>query len=242
MPQSGNQMPDTPGHALSQAPHSEVAPADDVRSAGSGVVTAISHFLSWVLSPVLMPTYGIIMVFALSVLSYAPMSTKLIITGIVFAATGLLPGLGIWVLTRFGDVSDVALTRRTDRLIPYLITGCCLLGCGVYLLTTGLPRWVSYFYVGAALATVINLLVNFRWKISAHGAGIGGFIAMLMIMNRYGLPHYNLYGWAIGAVIAAGLLGSARVWLGRHTALQTVAGEIVGIAGVLGMTLLLPNN
>lgn len=198
-------------------------------------MTGVSHALSWVLSPVLLPTFAIILVFALSMLSFAPMRSKVIITCIVFGFTAVIPALAIAVLMKYGDVKDAALTRRTDRFIPYVITGLCMLGCGIYLSTTGLPRWVSLFYMGAALAAGINLLVNFRWKISAHGAGMGGFIAMLMIMNRYGLPHYNLWVWCVCAVIAGGILGMGRVWLGRHTPLQTVMGEIVGIAGVLSM-------
>ena len=207
-------------------------------SAAEKAMTGVSHLLSWVLSPVVLPTLAIILVFGLSMLSFAPMRSKVIITCIVFGFTGVIPALAIAVLMKYGDVKDVALTRRTDRFVPYVITGLCMLGCGFYLSTTGLPRWVSLFYVGAALAAAINLLVNFRWKISAHGAGMGGFIAMLMIMNRYGLPHYNLWGWCVCAVIAGGLLGTGRVWLGRHTPLQTVMGEIVGIASVLSMEML----
>ena len=126
------------------------------------------------------------------------------------------------------------------RPIPYILIGCALLGCGYYLSTTGLPVWVSLFYIGAAVAAAVNLIVNFWWKISAHGAGMGGFIAMIMLMNRYGLPHYNLWIWCIGAVLAGGLLGMARVWLGRHTPMQTVAGEVSGIICVLAMQWLMP--
>lgn len=205
-------------------------------------MTGVSHFLSWVISPVLLPTFAILMIFWLSMLSFAPMRSKVIITLIVFGFTAVLPSLAILVLMKFGDVKDVGLSRRTDRFIPYIITGCCFLGCGLYLSTTGLPKWVSYFYIGAAVAAGVNLLVNFKWKISAHGAGIGGFIAMILIMNRYGLPHYNLWLWCVGAVIAGGLLGTARVWLGRHTPMQTIMGEIVGIASVLSMELLIPQD
>ena len=198
-----------------------------------GAITWCSHFLSVVLSPVIVPTYGIIAVFMLSMFSYAPAASKWLITGIVFALTGVIPSAAIFILTKFGDVKDMALTRRSDRLYPYIITALCLLGCGLYLRRTGLPDWVGDFYIGAAVATAVNLVVNFSWKISAHGAGIGGLIAMFIILNRYGLPAYNLWGWVIAAVIAAGLLGMARVWLWRHTPMQTIAGEIVGFICVL---------
>ncbi|MDE6271649.1 MAG: hypothetical protein K2M31_01410 [Muribaculaceae bacterium] len=211
----------------------EEIPSDVTPKAPQGWLTIVSHILSWVLSPVLTPTYGILAVFELSMFSYAPTSTKLTIIALVFSLTCVIPCAAIWVLTKFGDVSDMALTRRRDRLIPYIITAGCLAACGYYLTRTGLPGWVGYFYIGAAAATLFNLLVNFKWKISAHGAGIGGLIAMLLVLNRYGLPAYNLWGWVLAAVIAAGLLGAARVWLWRHTPMQTICGEIVGFIGVL---------
>lgn len=211
----------------------ENIPADIPPKSPGGWLTNLSHVLSWILSPVLTPTYGIIAVFELSMFSYAPTSAKLTIIGLVFSLTCVIPCAAIWVLMKFGDVSDMALTRRTDRLLPYIITIGCLAACGYYLTRTGLPDWVGYFYIGAAAATLFNLLVNFKWKISAHGAGIGGLIAMLLVLNRYGLPAYNLWGWVMAGVIAAGLLGAARVWLWRHTPMQTVCGEIVGFLGVL---------
>lgn len=206
---------------------------DPTPAAPPGAITNISHLLSWVLSPVVTPTLGIIAVFELSMLSYAPTSSKLLVTAIVFALTCMIPCAAIFVLTKFGDVSDMALTRRTDRLYPYIITMACLLGCGYYLMRTGLPLWIGYFYIGAAAATFVNLIINFKWKISAHGCGIGGLIAMLMILNRYGLPAYNLWIWIAAAFFAGGLLGAARVWLSRHTPMQTICGEIVGFVGVL---------
>ncbi|MBD5369686.1 MAG: hypothetical protein HDR80_00865 [Bacteroides sp.] len=203
-----------------------------------GAATVLAHVASVVLSPLLIPTYAIILVFSLSMLSFAPLGTKAIITGMVFAITCLLPGAAVWLMVRFGGISDVALTQRTDRAIPYLITGCAMLGCGYYLTTTGLPLWVGYFYVGAGLAVGVNLIINLWWKISAHGAGIGGLIAMFLVLNRYGLPPYNLWVWCLAAVLLGGLLGTARVWLGRHTPMQTVCGEIVGFLGVISMELL----
>lgn len=223
-------------------PLSDIAPetaSEETPRAPAGVLTMLSHFLSWVLSPVITPTLGIIAVFYLSMYSYAPRGAKLLIAGIVFTFTCVIPCAAIWILTRFGDVSDMALTRRSDRLFPYIITGACLFGCGWYLMRTGLPEWVGYFYIGASVATLVNLLINFKWKISAHGAGIGGLIAMLIILNRYGLPAYNLWGWVLAAVIAAGLLGAARVWLWRHTPMQTICGEIVGFLGVMATELMM---
>lgn len=194
--------------------------------------TAISHFLSWVLSPILTPTYGIITVFLITVLRYASPTAKWVATAVVFALTCVLPGLCVWLLTRFGNVSDLALTRRTDRLYPYIVITAGLVGAGFYLRAMGVPPFVSNFYFGAAVASVVCFIINFWWKISAHGCGMGGYVALLAIISRDTLPHPNLWIAICVAVILTGLLGSARVYLDRHTPLQTIAGSLVGFLAV----------
>lgn len=239
-PSESRYAPSDPERNAPDMPADDSTEADDTPpEAPAGFPTALSHLLSWILSPVLMPTYAIVAVFILSMFSYAPATTKWTIIGIVFAMTCVIPCVAVFVLTRFGDVHDVALTRRTDRLYPYIITLACLLACGFYLTRTGLPLWVGFFYIGAAAATAVNLIVNFFWKISAHGAGIGGFLAMLLVLNRCGLPSCDMWPIVTATAAAAGLLGAARVWLWRHTPLQTVAGEITGFLGVLLLEMLI---
>lgn len=198
-----------------------------------GFITILAHMISVVLSPVIIPTLGMVALFTLSMLSYAPTNAKLILIAVVFVLTCVVPCAAILVLRKFGNVKDVALSNRSDRLFPYIVMIVCMVGCGLYLTKTGLPLWVGYFYIGAGVAIVVNLIVNIWWKISAHGAGMGGLIAMFLLLNRYGLPPYNLYWWVIAAVIAGGVVGAARVWLGRHTPMQTICGEIVGFASVM---------
>lgn len=195
-------------------------------------MTVISHVLSWVLSPLLTPTYGILVVFGVTALRYAPSSSIWTVSLIVFGLTAVLPGFAVWLLTRFGDVSDMALSRRSDRLYPYIIMGAALAGTGFYLQVIGMPLWIDKFFWGGAIACAVNLAVNTKWKISAHGAGMGGFVAMLSVLGNDTLPHPSLWIWVIVAVMLTGFLGSARVWLGRHTAAQTVAGSLVGFLSV----------
>lgn len=201
------------------------------KNTGSAI-TVISHILSWVLSPLLMPTYGIIIVMIATALRYAPLSAKWTVGAIVFGMTAVLPGVAVWLLTKYGDIKDVALSRRTDRLYPYILMGAALAGTGFYLQAIGVPEWIDKFYWGAGIACGVNLIINFKWKISAHGAGIGGFVAILASLGHDTLPHPSVWVWVIVAIFFTGILGSARVWLGRHTPMQTIAGSIVGFLSV----------
>lgn len=201
-------------------------------------ITLASNLLSWILVPLMMPVYGIILIFSLSILSLSPSGTKLTFTLIVFGVNFLLPMIMVLVLKKLGIIQDVGLNGRKERLIPYIISIICLGGTALFLNAKGAPLWVAMFYAGGAAAALINLVVNFWWKISAHAAGIAGIVAMLIQMMKEGVPSGSLTWWIIGSILLAGMLGSARVWLGRHTLLQVLAGSAVGFICVWSLSLI----
>lgn len=199
---------------------------------------SISVFLSWILVPLLMPVYGILLAFNLSILAYTPFRTKVIFTLITLAFNVAVPALLVFLLKRIGLVSDIGLNGRRERLVPYLITILCMGGTGAFMWYKSAPMWLVMFFVGGALAALINMIVNFRWKISAHAAAIAGVVALIIRILRDGFPQQGTEMWLIVSIALCGLLGSARIWLGRHTVWQVVAGYAVGFTSVLFMTLL----
>ncbi len=202
------------------------------------MVTLCSNVLSWLFVPLMMPVYGIILIFSLSILSLTSFHTKLFFTSVVFGANFVLPMLMVILMKKLGMIDDIGLNGRRERLIPYLITIVCMAGTGWFLHFKGAPTWVAMFFVGGALAAFINMLVNFRWKISAHAAGIAGIVAMLIQITKEGFPAPGMTLWIVSAILLAGLLGSARVWLGRHTLMQVLAGTAVGFLCVWSLSLL----
>ncbi|MDE7351379.1 MAG: phosphatase PAP2 family protein [Muribaculaceae bacterium] len=201
-------------------------------------ISGFSHLISWVFVPLLMPVYGILLIFSLSFLSYAPFGTKLLFTLIVFGANFLVPMILVLLLKKLGMIQDVGLNGRKERLIPYIITIVCMAGTGLFLYIKMAPLWVAMFFAGGSLAGFINLLVNFRWKISAHAAGIAGVVAMLIQVIKEGPSSDGMVWWIVGAILCAGMLGSARIWLGRHTLMQVLAGSAVGFLSVWSLSLI----
>ncbi|MDE6443036.1 MAG: phosphatase PAP2 family protein [Muribaculaceae bacterium] len=212
-------------------PEPEVPPTDSER-----FVTGISHLLSWVLVPMLMPVYGLILAFGLSILDLAPMGTRIGFTLIVAGINVLVPMLLVLLLKKLGLVQDLGLNGRKERLIPYIISIVALIVTAVFMYLKGAPYWLVWFFAGGAAGGVVNMIVNFWWKISAHAAGIAGVVALLVRIARDGNPHPAVFGWLIATIILAGLLGSARVWLGRHTVWQVMAGLTVGFTCVILFT------
>lgn len=202
------------------------------------LATMFSNILSWVFVPLLMPVYGIVLIFSLSILSMSAFNTKLIFTLIVLVANFVVPMIAVFLLKKMNLVSDVGLNGRGERTIPYIITLVCLAGTGLFLYLKGAPVWVAMFYEGGALAALINLIVNFRWKISAHAAGMAGIVAMLIQIMKEGSPSGDITWWIEASILLCGLLCSARVWLGRHTLAQVLAGSAVGFLCVWSLSLL----
>ena len=72
------------------------------------------------------------------------------------------------------------------------------------------------------------MVVNFKWKISGHGAAIGGMLAFLVFLAYNGLNAWPMDGWIFGAILATGITGTSRLILERHTLLQVAAGTVNG--------------
>lgn len=218
--------------------NSETSEPDVPETYAEHFITRCCNWLSWILVPLMMPVYGIILIFSLSILKLAPFSAKLTFTMIVFGINFVVPMLLVLLLKKLGYIQDVGLNGRQERLIPYIISIVCLGGTALFLYYKSAPLWVAMFYAGGALAALINLIVNFRWKISAHAAGMAGIVAMLIQIMKEGFPVNGLTWWIVGSIIIAGMLGSARIWLGRHTLMQVLAGTAVGFISVWTLSLI----
>ena len=184
----------------------------------------ISHLLSSLFSPLLVPTYGMAAASFLSILAILPSRVLWTTIAITFFITCILPAAGIFILYKMGAVKDPGLNERKERLMPYILTAICYLGCAFFLYHASAPRWLSLFFVGGAASVVINVLVNFRWKISAHAAAMGGLVALML---RLALSHQAMYSLNVPistAILLAGMVMTARVYLGRHSLLQVLAG------------------
>lgn len=205
---------------------------DDGDSEEEGFISAISGFLSWVLVPLLMPVYGMMLIFKLTPLNGAPVSSQVVFTLVVAGINAALPMILIFILKKLGFVDDYGLNGRRERLIPYIITIVALGGTAWFMAVKEAPLWICMFFTGGALGGLINLCVNFKWKISAHGAGIAGIVALLIHITRHGHSQPEAFVWLLVWIILAGLLGSARIWLGRHTLAQVLCGFAVGFCSV----------
>ncbi len=198
----------------------------------------ISEILSAVFSPLLVPTYGMVLAAFLTILRMLPSNLLWTAIGITFVITCLVPVSAIVALYRSGVIKDPALNNRTERFIPYGVVVLCYIGCGFFFYKASAPFWLPMFFAGGALATVISTVVNCWWKISAHAAAMCGLVALVfrIVASHYAL--FNMNVWLSGVIIVAGLVMTARVYLSRHTLWQVLAGCANGFLCVYLMSMI----
>lgn len=191
-------------------------------------IAGVANFLTTVLSPLLMPTYGVFLALWVSVLCLLPYGTRVSVLLMCMGITCILPLIFLSVLRHFKLVKDLHVEVREQRLIPYLFTAFCYLIAAYFLYYRHSPQWFIMFMVGSAITVLVMAAINLKWKISAHMAGIGGIIALIYQIHVMGLSAFDLF-WVLSFfIILAGMLGSARLALKRHDIWQVLAGVVVG--------------
>lgn len=199
------------------------------------VLDETARFISTVLSPLLTPTYGMFMALSISPKVLDTTGSRINLLLIIFGITCVLPMVTIAVLHNFKLIKDKRMIKRQDRLIPYITATVYYLGAVWFLSYTHEPRWLVMFAAGGALACLISTIVNIKWKISAHMAGMGGVLALLWQLDAMDLevisPVWMLF-FIFAAIGLCGALGSARMLLKRHNFMQVVAGFVNGVVCV----------
>lgn len=122
---------------------------------------------------------------------------------------------------RLGKLSDVDVSRRSERVGPFIfgLFSICL-GWFALTLTHG-PTLLITVLVLTAVSGLCMMIITLWWKISLHASSLAGAATMLTA----------LYGAIMLPTFALLVMVSwSRVVLRRHTLAQVVAGSLLGIA------------
>lgn len=185
-----------------------------------------ANIVSILFHPLLMVTYGMILILLYTYLAIYPTNLKLLMAGGAFACTAVIPGLFILLLRFSGSVSDLELTNRRERVLPFLVMIFSVMVFVFFVRRMQVPFWLIGLLIGIAVSLLFSMCINFYWKISVHGVGIGGLLGAVMGIAR--IHMINAYWLFIILFIVAGLVASARIILNKHTPMQMYAGICLG--------------
>ena len=177
----------------------------------------IARYVSYILAPATISLPFILLVAfyqtqdQLSALIYACIT-------LFFLSVG--PLLYIIIGVRLGKLSDIDVSRRTQRAGPFIFgIVSVMIGWLVLTLTNG-PRNLQTVMIITVFSGIIMMVITFWWKISMHASSFGGVATMLTAL--YGAMMLPLFVLLI-------LVSWSRVVLRRHTVPQVIAGSLAGI-------------
>lgn len=191
----------------------------------------ISRLVSALFTPFSIPFLAFLALFLFSYLSIMPIQYKLIVLGIVYCFTIMMPVLTIFIFRKINGFSAQELSERKKRYTPFFLTIISYVFCLVMMNRLNIPWYMSGIILAALIMMVICVIVNLKWKLSEHMAGAGAVIGGLVAFSA--LFGYNPVWWLCGFIMVAGVLGTARIILRHHTLGEVLGGFAVGLVCAL---------
>jgi hypothetical protein len=198
-----------------------------------GLATALSALFH----PLLVPSYlYYIVCYQLPGVVFSPLlPDRWVVLAVVWLFTFILPTVGSVALLRFGLIDSLEMPARRQRAWPLLLATISFSVAAVLLHRPALfDALLGQMMAGMALAVGLTFLITLRWKISAHGVGVGGGLGLLALLYLGGAAGSLVLWWLLGSVLVAGAVLSARLALNAHTEAQAWAGLALGVGLVLG--------
>ena len=187
----------------------------------------VARITSIVFTPFSIPFLACLVLFLFSYLRIMPILYKGIVLGIVYCFTILTPTITIFLFRKINGFARQELSERKKRYVPILLTIISYVFCLLMMRKLNIPWYMTGIIFVSLVISIICILVNLKWKLSEHMAGMGGIIGGLVSFSA--LFSYNPVVWLCLFILIAGILGSARIVLGHHTLGEVLSGFVVGL-------------
>ena len=186
-----------------------------------------ARVISAIFTPFSIPFLAFLILFLFSYLRIMPIQYKLIVLGVVYCYTILMPTLTIFLFRKINGFSPEDLGERKRRFMPFLLTITSYVFCLVMMHRLNIPWYMTGIILAALIMMVICIVVNLKWKLSEHMAGVGAIVGGLVSFSA--LFGYNPVWWLCLFILIAGVLGTARIILQHHTLGEVLVGFAVGL-------------
>jgi len=188
----------------------------------------LSNGISWALHPFLLPLYMIGVLLTLTVFAHYPSGVKIYLLWVVALYAIIIPLLALGVLRSLGRISDYRIDDRRGGAASPGGGGAGGRVCAITIAKIPSAIFLRKFMIAAACCEVMCLAVSLYWKISLHLTAMGAVVALLVVMNIAGVG--DMMVPLMIAILCAGALASARLYLGCHNGQQVLAGFCGGFA------------
>jgi len=126
---------------------------------------------------------------------------------------------------RRGDISDIHLPYRSERMRPFVINTAGTATSLLLLHAFGAPAILVAVAAGGLLQSTVLMAMTAYWQVSVHAAASASLATFVTLAHGLGVSAVMA-----GAVFVA--VGWSRVRLNRHTGAQVAVGAIVGALAI----------
>ena len=190
-------------------------------------IILISRVVSMMFTPFYLPLVGLAALFFFSYLNTFPLYYILMVMGIVWLFTVLLPTRLIHLYRRYHGWTPIQLGVRERRMVPYVISILCYFTCFYIMSLSRTPHTITSILIAALAVQMLCAMTNVWWKVSTHSAAIGGVAGGLLSFSL--IFNFNPVWWLCLVILLGGMVGTSRMILRQHTLPQVVVGFFVGM-------------
>lgn len=187
-----------------------------------------SRIISWVFSPYLVPLVAFVFLFYMTYLQVTPSRYKTIVFSVLGNFTILVPLLSVSVLKRLSKATWEDMGSRSMRFMTLGMFFISYIFGFLLLKRLSVPWLMSAVVLSMIIGLGIILLANILVRLSEHlmGAGVlsGGLIAFSDMFGFNPLIPLSVM------LLLTGILGSARIIMGRHGLWEELFSFLLGLA------------
>ena len=184
-------------------------------------------FISTILHPIVLPTLGVFLYFVFVSQSFEK-RLQLIVLGLVFVLTYVVPVLLLLFLKNFGFIKDFQVSTIKERRFPVIFMIFLLYFLGNTIIQIPTIRNLGILFYGTSLSlTCIYVLFSVKLKSSLHLVSMGNMIGFFLIMTN--INSLSMLPIIILLILLSGILASSRLYLKAHTPVELLIGFFLGI-------------
>ena len=186
----------------------------------------VHKFISTILHPTVLPTAGAFLYFIFVTQQFGK-RLQLIILGLIFILTYMVPILLLFFLKNFGFIKDFQVSTIKERRVPVIFMILILYFLGNTIIQIPMIRNLGILFYGTSLSLIcIYILFSAKLKSSLHLVSMGNMLGFFLIMTN--VNNLSILFIIILLIFLSGILASSRLYLKAHTPIELLIGFFLG--------------
>ena len=186
----------------------------------------LHKFISTILHPTVLPTVGAFLYFIFVTQTFEK-RLQLIVLGLIFVLTYIVPILLLFFLKNFGFIKDFQVSTIKERRVPVIFMILILYFLGNTIIQIPMIRNLGILFYGTSLSLIcIYVLFSIKLKSSLHLVSMGNMLGFFLIMTN--VNNLSILFIIILLIFLSGILASSRLYLKAHTPIELLIGFFLG--------------